>query len=470
MDTNLRKNLNSLYICYMEKSQFEEKVKLFGAEECKIRQKEPLIVAVSGGADSVALLVALCELGYDCVMAHCNFHLRGEESNRDECFVKSLSEQMKLTLEVVHFDVEKYEREHKVSTEMACRELRYEWFERLRKQYDAQAIAVAHHKDDAIETFFLNAMRGSGVQGLASISPVSGRVVRPLLCVGRGEIECYLQQKDMCFVEDSTNKENDFKRNKVRNLILPALYEQFPEAETGLLRTLHDMRGAALLYAELVQKCKKDMCRGEDNCIKIDNKSLLAMKGGPTMLFEILKDYGFNSSQTRDVWAAIGKSGKKFYAENYLVSVERTELAVMPISGNGDESFLVDFNEKGCGHLPISLEASLEASLENESFSVGSVDGKSSVALSADILQAENVVLRHWRKGDRFRPFGLKGSKLLSDYFTDMKFSEAEKQNVWILEADGQIVWIVGYRASSAYAVKKRDEKYLKLIYKNNTI
>ena len=444
----------------MEIVEFEEKVSLFIDKECKIGHFAPIIAAVSGGADSVAMLTVLHKLRYECVVAHCNFHLRGAESDRDEQFVRQLAAELGLKVEVEHFDVKSYMVQHKVSTEMACRELRYAWFDKLKQEYSAQAVAVAHHSDDAMETFFLNAARGSGVQGLAAIKPRNADVVRPLLDVTRYDIEEYLKQSGRTFVTDSTNMTNDYKRNKVRNVLIPTMWVLLPESQSGLLRTLRDMRSSARLYAEFVEGKKREICQSRGGgVVEVRYEPLLAMREAETMLFEILKDYGFNSWQAIEVWNALCHSGKRFYSRLYELSVERECLIISPGEAVADDEIVVDLRDAN------TFDGIMDVVRVNKKFTPGVVDGAMSIALSEDVMLAKDVILRHWRKGDRMRPFGMKGTKLLSDLFVDMKMSESEKRSAWVLEVDGTIVWVLGRRAADAYRIAKTAHGYVIINY-----
>ena len=239
----------------MNACEIEIKVAEYAKEHNLCAKDDAVIVALSGGADSVALLRILLSIGVQCCALHCNFGLRGAESDRDEAFVRNLCTQLGVLLKVKHFDVAKYEQEQKVSTEMACRELRYAWFDEERALQGAKAIAVAHHYDDNVETFFLNMLRGTGIQGLTGIRAKNGYVVRPLLCVKREEIEAYLKELGQEYVVDSTNLENDFKRNKIRNVLIPTLNELFPDYEAGMMRTLQNLQGCNDFIRVLLRNC-----------------------------------------------------------------------------------------------------------------------------------------------------------------------------------------------------------------------
>lgn len=444
----------------MEKTEFENKIANYIAGECGLTHSRPVLVTVSGGADSVALLLVLHSLGYSVIAAHCNFHLRGEESNRDEQWVRQLTSHLGVALHVKHFDVAAYQLSHKVSVEMACRELRYEWFYAVRAELQCQAIAVAHHGDDAIETFFINAMRGSGVQGLASIKPRNGWLVRPMLCVTRHDVEEYLGDRGVHYVVDSTNEENVYRRNKVRNVMLPELYRLFPEAKSGLLRTIHDMRASSALYAEMLGKCSEGVVRKTaDGCV-INYDALRGFDCGEALLFELIKPYGFNGIQAHEAWNVMGSSGKCFYSDTHELISGRTEFEVCGKTANDSRDYYVSL------YADVDFPAPIAVELVPMPFEKCGINGRCSVAFGSGIMEAKHLVLRHSRPGDRFKPFGMRGTKLLSDLFADAKLSEREKRSVWVLAADGVIVWVLGLRAADAYRITDRDKYYVKLTYK----
>ena len=434
--------------------QFLNKVKNFIEHDGLIDASVPVLVALSGGADSVALLRVLIELGYDCHAAHCNFHLRGEESNRDERFVNELCQELDVPLDVKHFEVPAYMGEHGVSMEMACRELRYEWFEELRQEHSCGCIAVAHHNDDNIETFFLNALRGTGIAGLTGMKPCNGSVVRPLLCVSRAEILDWLGEVGQDYVTDSTNFENDALRNRLRNVVLPAVYSNFKGAKQSLLTTIENMRQCNDLYRESVGVMRNIVSDREDDSLVIDLEILNSFGNREMLLYEILKPLGFNHDQCDDMLSSA--VGRHFVSATHKATINRETIEVFPQQNRDENVYIV--NLESDVEEPIALRVN---HVENEPFSPVMVDGKRSVAFSCEIMQCSEVLLRHWRVGDRFKPFGMNGSKLISDLFTDLKFSEKEKNETWLLEADGEIVWVLGYRASQTYKVSKNATRYL---------
>lgn len=440
---------------YKMKESFLNRVKAFIGSECSIDASSPVLVALSGGADSVALLRVLLELGYDCHAAHCNFHLRGDESNRDERFVTELCEQLNVPLEVKHFDVPLFMQEHGVSMEMACRELRYEWFEHLRRQDNCQCIAVAHHSDDNIETFFLNALRGTGIAGLTGMKPRNAHVVRPLLCVSRIDILAWLHSLHQDFVTDSTNLENDARRNRLRNVVLPAIYSEFDGSKETLLKTIDNLTRCNDLYRESVGVMRNIVSERDGNTLTIDIEILNSFDNREMLLYEILKPLGFNYEQCGLMLTSA--VGRHFTSATHKAVINRAAIEVEPLAELKEEIYIIDLDDDAITE-PVGLQVK---KIHDKQFSPKMVDGKTAVAFSNEVLQCSEVILRHWREGDRFKPFGMKGSKLLSDLFTDLKLSEREKHSAWLLEADGEILWVIGYRAAQAFKVPNGSTSYV---------
>lgn len=437
------------------KESFLNRVKAFIDSDCGIDASLPVLVALSGGADSVALLRVLLELGYDCRAAHCNFHLRGEESNRDERFVTELCQRLGVKLVIKHFDVPAYMTERGVSMEMACRELRYEWFEQLLQEHGCQCIAVAHHNGDNIETFFLNALRGTGIAGLTGMKPRNANVVRPLLCVSRNEILEWLKSLHQDYVTDSTNLENEARRNRLRNVVLPAIYGEFEGSKDALLKTIENMTRCNDLYQESVGVMRNIVSEREGESLMIDIEILNSFDNRGMLLYEILKPLGFNHEQCSNMLASA--VGRHFTSATHRAAINRTTIEVEPLAEHKEEIHIIDLDDEIVTE-PIKLTIT---HVHGKQFSPSMVDGKHIVAFNNEILQCSEVLLRHWREGDRFKPFGMHGSKLISDLFTDLKLSEKEKNETWLLEADGEILWVVGHRAAQAFKVSKDSTNYL---------
>lgn len=434
---------------------FEEKTLRYIHRHMPAVANGKILTAVSGGADSIALLRVLAALGCNCIAAHCNFHLRGDEADRDEAFVRKLCHDLDIELRCTDFDVEAYKKSHGVSTEMACRELRYDWFERQRAALGCSVIAVAHHRDDNIETFFLNLVRGSGITGLAGIKPCNGKIVRPLLGSSRDEIINYLKTLGQDYVTDSTNLENDYARNKIRNVMLPEISRLFPSAMAGIELTLDNLQGDYAVWSGAVEAFKHDAVEAcGHGQIKINRRKLAASADPATLLNALLSRYGFNGEQTKAI-ASASRVGAVFESKEYIAEVGRNEISVFsPESfSNADTYNLSEAGkiEKEKGILIEIVDNSPEFEFDRS--------GKTAY-FDADAT-GDRLTVRHWRQGDRFRPFGMKGTKKLSDYFNDHKFSLMQKLSTPIVEMQGRIVWIAGERAADDFRVIPSSRRIL---------
>ena len=409
--------------------------------------QDSLIVGVSGGADSVALLHVLLALGYDCVVAQCNFHLRGEESNRDEKFVEQLAQKFNLPFHKMDFDTTAFAEKNHISIEMAARELRYDWFEKLRQEIDAQYIAVAHNADDVLETALINLTRGTGIDGLRGIESKNGAVVRPFLEIWRSEIDKYLQKNNLPFVEDSTNVDEIFLRNKFRHSVIPLLETINPAFKKSALRTISHLKDVADIYHENVMNEQKYFLSEIKNGWQIYIAELIKRKGYASLLYEFLKEKDFNSAQVEDILSGLdGASGQQFFSKTYRVLKDRDYLFICC-----------------CGLDPQSPDLQFET-LEKPADlkSLSDLKDKNAAYLNAGKLQFP-LELRRWQQGDFFYPFGMQGRKKLSDYFVDRKFSLLEKENAWLVLSGGNVVWLVGERIDERYRINEKTEKILKI-------
>lgn len=411
-----------------------------------------VIVGLSGGADSMSLLDILTLLGYTCVAAHCNFHLRGEESNRDAAFVKQWCKNTDVEFTSVDFDTHAYAADKKISIEMAARELRYRWFEMIRVQYNAEAIAVAHHKDDSVETVLLNLVRGTGIHGLTGISPKNGYVIRPLLCLTRLDVDNYLKERDIPHVFDSTNSDDIYVRNFLRINILPKLEELNPSVKEAIFRTSNHVAEAEKIYNRYIEKAKEKVF--SEN--RIDIAALKETASPQSVLFELLSPLGFHSSVIEDVVSSLDAiSGKVFYSNNYRIIKDRDYLLLDSnvVENQKEEIHLIDKVSQQITN-PITLNISIK---ENSNRII-----KDKNKLFADVDKLSfPLVLRKWQPGDWFIPFGMKGRKKLSDYFTDQKFSLKDKENTWVLVSGDDILWIVGERSDNRYRITENTKNVL---------
>lgn len=427
----------------------QKKVAQYIDTEHLLSSKDKVIVALSGGADSVALLRILHTLGYSCEAAHCNFHLRGTESDRDEEFVRKLCKTMGISLHTVHFETEQYAIENKISIEMAARELRYHWFTEIKKKTNADVIAVAHHRDDSVETILLNLIRGTGIDGLLGIRPKNGDIVRPLLCVSRKEIIDYLQSIGQEYVTDSTNLQDEYTRNKIRLTLLPLMQEINPLVKEHIIDTSNYLYDVANIYNKGIEKGKQRVMENEN--IRIS--ALLEEPSPEALLFEILSPLGFNSAQIKNILAALEKqTGKQFISkEGWRVVKDRGMLLVdkkiaPPLTGKEEEKEAPPFRL-----IREEREYTKDFVIPRE---------RHIACLDADKL-TEELYLRKWRIGDVFIPFGMKGKKKVSDYLTDRKFSIIQKERQWVLCCGDKIVWIVGERTDNRFRIDKDTKRII---------
>lgn len=427
-----------------------QQIERFIENERLLDRSLPVIVGVSGGADSVALLHILNRLGYSCIACHCNFNLRGDESLRDFEFTRRIAEEWGIPFETVSFDTLDYARTNGLSVEMACRRLRYDWFEERRKKYGAQAIAVAHHRDDSAETLLLNLIRGTGIAGLTSMRPRNGFVVRPLLPVTRKDIEAYLSGEGLDYVVDHTNLEPVYVRNKIRLQVLPLLRTINPSVDTAIYSSMQNLREVDRVYRAAIEQQKKELLRYEDNCIHIPIAGLLALPSPKAFLFELLSPCGFVSEQIDEVLSACdGMSGKMFLSREYRLVKDRDFLILERQETDSE------------GDIVVRIETWQEyATLLQGRLSYRCVDNvnyklprdKSYACFDLDKLSLP-LVVRHWKAGDRFVPFGMKGSRKLSDYFSDRKYSLIDKSNALLLCSGDTILWILGERVAEGYRI-----------------
>ena len=411
-----------------------------------LNPKASLIVGLSGGADSVALLYILHQLGYNCVAAHCNFHLRGAESLRDEAFAESFAASLQIPFRKIDFDTESYSSTQGISIEMAARALRYDWFEKLRSELNAEAIVVGHHQNDSIETFLLNLTRGTGIHGLTGIKPKAGYIIRPLLCLTKEEILSFIHRENLLHITDSSNLQDDYTRNKIRLNILPAMQEINPSVENAILRTMENLRQAANIYDSDIALARKAVFDEEQGCISI--AALQSYIEPEALLYEILKPYNFNSTVIEEIMLSLtGRSGKEFYASGFKLIKDRERLLLTPRENVSKKNYEIAKEDVTLHH---PLQLSLHFTQRTPEFEI--VKDKNIAYFDARLLKFP-LILRRWKTGDKFIPFGMQGSRKLSDYFNDRKFSKIDKEQVWLLCCDGNIIWIVGERPDNRYRI-----------------
>lgn len=439
-----------------------KKIKSFIERDLIKDKTEKIIVGVSGGLDSVVLLDILNKLGYTCIVAHCNFHLRGEESNRDEQFVYELAQSLNLKFLKIDFDTYKYAKEQKISIEMAARELRYNWFEKMSQEHQTPYIAIAHNANDSVETVLLNLIRGTGLKGLLGISVQNDKVIRPLINTFRDELEVYAENNNIKYIVDSTNLEDDYARNKIRNLVLPILSEINPATIQNIHHSTTILSDNWGIYTETIENIKQNVIQESDEEILIDIEKIQKLKYRNSILFELLRTYNFNSSSVADINKAIenNQSGKIFYSPTHTLLRDRDVLIINKNSENDEsKTFIISPKDEEIAE-PIHLSFRFLKKGSNFNYSTD----KNKIHLDADKLNTQ-LQIRKWKEGDYFYPLGMKGRKKLSDYFIDSKINSFEKKNIYLLLSDDDIVWIIGRQIDNRYKISNKTQNIVEITY-----
>lgn len=423
------------------------------------------LVALSGGADSVALLLCLNELGYRVEAMHCNFHLRGEESDRDENFCKKLCEEKEIPLHIAHFDTHSYAQLHKVSIEMAARDLRYNYFDQLLTDLNAADICIGHHLEDSVETLLINLTRGTGINGLTGISIRNGNIVRPLLNVSRQDIELYLSLCHQDYITDSTNLVDDVTRNKIRLNIIPLLKDINPSVERDIALTAQRINEAAKVFNHAIENAKNDVFTEEPSCAIVDIDLLKKQISPEYTLYNILSGYSFSPAAIEDIYHKLGTltTGSSFSSATHRIAVDRGRLLIEPISSTNRN---VNIRIPETGVYVIDNEKNKKLRVESIDVAHFIIDKRKQVAC----LDAKGIefplIVRSIEKGDSFVPFGMKGRKLVSDYLTDRKLSLFEKERQLVVtDCSGKILWLVGERSDNRFRIKADTTRVFRLVW-----
>lgn len=454
----LKTNFNTMQ---KSSSLFLRKIEQFIEQKELMNNSQLYLVALSGGADSVALLLALKKLGYNIEAAHCNFHLRGEESDRDEDFCKNLCCELDIKLHLAHFDTQTNASLHGISIEMAARNLRYNYFKALLKDINASAVCVAHHKDDSAETLLLNLVRGTGIEGLTGIKSKNNRIVRPFLCVRRNEIVNYLEQQNQLFVTDSSNLVNDVQRNKIRLDVMPLLQTINPLVVEHLNQTGEYIEEAASILNTALEQMQNRvvLLKTEEQTI-IDIERLEKEQSSNYLLWYILKNYGFNAAQIKQISCGLKTSvGRVWESTTHALTINNNKIIVEPLFTCDSKEYRLI--EEGLYHLNSKL--SIEIKKEPYSIDNGFSKDPKDVWIDADKVVFP-LSVRLIKEGDRMIPLGMKGSKLISDILTDTKVSYFDRQRQYVLlNNDQQIIWLVGRRIDDRYKITSSTKTVLKI-------
>lgn len=454
----------------------------FIAAKNLFQKKDRLLLAVSGGVDSVVLCDLCKQAGYDFVIAHCNFQLRGEESERDEKFVKSLANKYGAEVYLKHFDTKAIAAAEKKSIETAARDLRYQWFNELiaggttangqpstgnHQRSTANYILTAHHADDNIETVVMNFFRGTGIAGLHGILPKQGKIIRPLLFARRSEIEQYARHHKLEFVTDSTNAENEYTRNFFRNQVIPLVKESYPDADKNVLNNIRRLQDAEELYNQSISHHKEKLIEQKGNEIHIPVLKLLKTRPLATVLYEIIKDFDFNATQLDEVIALLeSETGKYIESSSHRIIKNRKWLIIAPLNSSAAGTILIE--EQDTRIVFDRGELKLQK-IQNTKYKVQ--EGSQFAQLDAAYIKFP-LLLRKWKQGDYFYPLGMKnlpagrqGKKKLSRFFIDQKLSLTEKENIWVLEMNKKIIWVIGMRIDERFKITPQTKNILLVNY-----
>ncbi len=433
--------------------QFIKSESLFGPGD-------QILVAVSGGVDSVVLCRLMHDAGYTFAIAHCNFSLRSAESDDDEKFVAGLAEKYKVPFFATRFNTGEAARNQGLSVQMAARNLRYAWFEKVSSENGYRCVATAHHLNDQVETFFINLLRGTGLAGLHGIIPLQGNVVRPMLFATRDEILDYARHKNLEWREDSSNLSTKYLRNQLRHEVIPSLERIDNNFARNLDSTIRRLRGTETVYRQKIDEGRSDLLEHYKEGYRILISYLQEFLPVETWLFEILRQFDFTEAVTREIAASLdGTETKVFLSTSHRLLRDHDYLLIQKLgepAGSADPEYIVYQTEQGIvSQLPAPINFRCH---EAQGFQLP--DDQNLACFDFDKLQFP-LVLRHWRKGDRMKPLGMKGSKKLSDLFTDLKLSQSEKKNVWLLCSGKDIVWVAGLRIDEHYRITAATQKIL---------
>lgn len=423
------------------------------------------LLAVSGGIDSTVMAHLFTDSGFSFAIAHCNFQLRGEESDQDEDFVKSLALSLDVECFVKRFDTSRYARENKLSVQMAARDLRYQWFRSLCREHGFDHVATAHHRDDESETFFINLIRGTGIAGLHGILPVSGNMVRPLLFAGREEIVQYAREHAIAFREDLSNESLKYLRNRIRHEVIPVFTGLNPSFREGLHRTIRHVSEMESLALGVLSDWEKKCCTSIGHQMKIDSRFLLTFSKPALLLWHICATFGVNENQIGQIIKAMESPGtRRISLPGYHFHVNNKEVLIIPEPlCRADE--IIEIGEFG-QEIVMEQPVSLRMSKMNVTKPFNIPDDPGIATLDFDKLHFP-LILRKPRPGDSFQPLGMRGRKKVSDFFIDLKVSRFDREKTWLLCSDDSIVWVIGYRIGQQFRITDKTKHILQIILSN---
>ena len=419
-------------------------------------KSKKLLIAISGGVDSVVLTHLLHQLNFDISLAHCNFQLRGEESDKDEEFVKNLGKKLGISTHTTRFNTNEYAADNKLSTQLAARELRYNWFDKLSKEYSFEHLLTAHHADDNLETFLINLTRGSGLEGLTGIPPINGNIVRPLLVFSREEILNYAKQNNIEWREDESNSETKYLRNKIRHQVTPILKELNASVLKNFNKTIDHLKESQQIIDDKIEDITHEIISKEGDLLKINIEKLLKLSNPKAYLYQLLKPYEFR--EWNDVHNLIyAQSGKQILTKNYTLLKDRDFLLLLRTSEKSsikEEVYTIREENK---EITVPIRLLLKRVQEKTD------TNQKSIYVDNELLSYP-LKLRRWNSGDFFYPTGMLGKKKISKYFKDEKISIINKNKIWFLcSSKNEIIWIIGKRQDRRFLPTEKTTKLLQI-------
>ncbi len=438
-----------------------EKLQKHIADQFPFLKESKLLIAISGGLDSVVLTQLLHTLGFDISLAHCNFNLRTLESDRDEAFVKKIGTDLDLQTFTKSFDTKEYVKTHKTSTQIAARALRYAWFKELQEEYHFDYVATAHHLDDNLETFIINLSRGTGLEGLTGIPAINKTIVRPLLIFSRQEILDHAKAQHIVWREDQSNASTKYVRNKIRHQIIPVLKELNPNLLDAFEKTSSHLKGSQEIIDDSIRQLQKKISTIDTyGNMAFDIAEIQKLPNPKAYLFELLKSYNFTA--WNDVAALFtAQSGKQVFSKSHRLLKDRDTILLTKLQLTSELS--VTEIREGTKEIMTPLHLTFKNTSE--------LAEKTSNAIYLDNSKLKfPLTIRRWQQGDYFYPLGMQGKKKLSKFFKDEKYSLLDKENTWLLCSEHQIVWIIGKRQDRRFNANKNTIDILKIQLPSNSL
>lgn len=421
-------------------------------------QQKRFLLAVSGGVDSVVMAELFSKSGYNFAIAHCNFQLRGKESDEDEDFVKRLADKYDVPFHVKHFDTAGHAENHKISIQMAARDLRYTWLKEAMKEDEFDYTAIAHHSDDVMETFFINLLRSTGIAGLHGIASVHESIIRPLLGFSRQEIEGYAKEQKLKWREDSSNASDKYERNKIRHHLIPELLKINPDAANAIKHTIENLAETEVIYRKAIKEQTNKMVAVNNDRIFISSGKLKKLEHPHLYLYEFLKQYGFNYTQAKEICHSLeGQPGKIFLSLTHRITKDRRKLVLEKIDekeANNVSELIIDKDQNEFNSRDVNFTVSVKEIPANyKPFHPSSM-----ASLDYSKLKFP-LKVRKWLPGDKFHPLGMDKPKKISDFLIDQKLAMPDKNKVYVLLSGKDIAWVIGHRIDDRFKIVKTTKK-----------